>query len=160
MSGALAGVPFAEVDFGRVEVIHALRSMFGADAPSTTALAALVEHMRAVRIPAQTQLTRAGCLIPRERRRCKSRDLRDGPRDRSRAPLFPDCSPTGRPEHPPISHSRDADRKRVQSQPAGSRSDSTDSTFRPDTPRKRDLAVTRSFSWYFPLLYPSTRRGG
>lgn len=52
----------AQVEIGRIERIHALRSLFGTSGPSTTALAALAAHSQAVRIPQGRQLMREGEL--------------------------------------------------------------------------------------------------
>lgn len=52
-----------EVEIGRIERIHALRAMFGTSGPSTQALAALAQHIAAVRIPRGTQLAREGSLL-------------------------------------------------------------------------------------------------
>jgi CRP-like cAMP-binding protein len=53
-----------EVEIGRIERIHALRSMFGTTGgPTTQALAALAQHITAVRIPKGTQLAREGSLL-------------------------------------------------------------------------------------------------
>lgn len=52
-----------EVEIGRIERIHALRSMFGTSGPSTQALAALAQHITPVRIAKGTQLAREGSLL-------------------------------------------------------------------------------------------------
>jgi CRP-like cAMP-binding protein len=52
-----------EVEIGRIERIHALRSMFGTSGPSTQALAALAQHITPVRITEGTQLAREGSLL-------------------------------------------------------------------------------------------------
>ena len=52
-----------EVEIGRIERIHALRSMFGTSGPSTQALAALAEHITPVRILKGTSLAREGSLL-------------------------------------------------------------------------------------------------
>jgi CRP-like cAMP-binding protein len=52
-----------EVEIGRIERIHALRSMFGTSGPSTQALAALAQHITPVRIAKGTQIAREGSLL-------------------------------------------------------------------------------------------------
>jgi CRP-like cAMP-binding protein len=60
----LLDLALEEVEIGRIERIHALRSMFGTSGgPSTQALAALAEHIMPVRIPRGTQLAREGSLL-------------------------------------------------------------------------------------------------
>ena len=60
---SLLDLSLEEVEIGRIERIHALRSMFGTSGPSTQALAALAEHIMPVRIPRGTQLAREGSLL-------------------------------------------------------------------------------------------------